>query len=361
MSPVRRTSRPRALAALLAPALAALAGCNTGFAPQYRVTDLRILAVQSQVVGTHTADADLGDTVRLTALVANPQGRAGLSVRWRACRPTDAQTLPPCLDPQWIRDPARFDGPEAVAAGILPLEAVPGATLAPDGTWIQVPLTDPQVQAAIQTAFAQLVQNATANPAFACTLYVDMPVVVIATAAGRQEVSVKRVRLTPLREVTDPALVGKYVLNLNPGVAGMMEDPSDAENCTGGTSLAISCDGVACTQGTCTADPQGGAPTCSPPPGGLDAVPHVLCGVVDASLSQTYFQCSVDGILERDERTNWQWYTTDGSFSDTDAVGNATNAHPRFTRPAGAFTIWLLLRDGRGGEAWMRRDFPALP
>ena len=59
-------------------ALALAAGCDTGFSPQYLVEDLRILAVRVQVVGSLAADADLGETVRLTALVANPRGRAPL-------------------------------------------------------------------------------------------------------------------------------------------------------------------------------------------------------------------------------------------------------------------------------------------
>ena len=76
-------------------ALALAAGCDTGFSPQYLVEDLRILAVRVQVVGSLAADADLGETVRLTALVANPRGRAPLRVRWATCIPDGTEALPP--------------------------------------------------------------------------------------------------------------------------------------------------------------------------------------------------------------------------------------------------------------------------
>ena len=74
-------------------ALALAAGCDTGFSPQYLVEDLRILAVRVQVVGSLAADADLGETVRLTALVANPRGRAP-RVRWATCIPDGTEALP---------------------------------------------------------------------------------------------------------------------------------------------------------------------------------------------------------------------------------------------------------------------------
>lgn len=356
----------RPLALLASSLLALAAGCNTGFAPQYRVTDLRVLAVRSQVVGmaTHAADADLGDTVRLTALVANPLARQPLQIRWRACAPSATELLSPCLDPQWLATPERFDTPEAANLGVFALEEVPGATLAPDGTWIEVPLTDPGVQAIIQQAFDQAIQFAIDNPPYRCTLYVELPVVVIVEAGGLQQVSVKRVRLTPKSQIqSNQDLAGKYILNVNPGITGLYFDPSDQDSCVGGAPLAVTCDALSCdTAETCEPDPQGGLPVCAPLPGGLDATPRVLCGRIDDRFTQEFNQCSPSGTpVAFDERTTWQWYTTGGSLSDADGVGNATSAHPKLTRPQEAFTLWLLLRDGRGGEAWLRRDFAALP
>jgi len=367
------TSVRAPLARLTPIALALLPlACNTGFAPQYRVTDLRVLTVRSQVLGSAAADADVGDTVRLTALVANPLGRAGLLLKWRACIPTTSQALPPCLDPQWLATPARFDTPEAAARGVFPLDQVPGASQAPDGSWIEVPLTDPSVTAAVQAVFDQAIQFALDNPPYQCTLYVELPVVIIAQADGAQQVSVKRVRLAPVREVADdgslPPGFDKYTLNFNPGITGIYVDPTSLDDCLGGPPLAVTCDqAITCDTGaTCTPDPQGGLSYCTPTDATLDANAHVLCGRVDARFDQQYGQCAPGAAtstppLMLDERTSWQWYTTGGSLSDADGVGNVTSAHPKLTRPPGAFTLWLLLRDGRGGENWLRRDFDALP
>ena len=104
-------------------AAAALAACNTGFAPQWRVVDLRILAARAEVLGSDPAaalpaDPDAGETVRLTALVANPQGLPGVTVRWKACLPEQGQVVSPCLDPAVLRDPARLDSiPGAIDLG----------------------------------------------------------------------------------------------------------------------------------------------------------------------------------------------------------------------------------------------------
>ncbi len=358
-----------ALPSLLALALAA---CNPDFEPQYRVTDLRILTVRAEVVGSDYADADLGippaipDTLRLTALVANPLGRSPLHVRWRACQPTQTQALPPCLDTDWLRDPSRFDGPDALAAGVLPLELVPSATIAPDGTSVELPLSDPAVQPAIQAAFDALIQFATENPPYQCSLYVELPVVAIAEAGGQEQVAVKRVRLTPYSEAqSDPALRDKYVRNVNPTIMSISLDPADADTCDlGAAPFVETCTPPnACTAAApCDPEPSGGEASCAL--AGLDGASHVLCALAPADAIQSFNQCAPDGTInvpQLMEGSNWQWYATGGTFSDADSVGNVTDAHPAFTRPPGPFTLWLILRDGRGGVAWVRRDFSALP
>jgi hypothetical protein len=78
--------------------------------------------------------------------------------------------------------------------------------------------------------------------------------------------------------------------------------------------------------------------------------------------------CGPDGPLrpppeepDEPESLSWQWYVTDGEFLDVGPVGNATGGTIEFRRPPGPFTIWGILRDGRGGEAWVRRDIAGLP
>ena len=50
-----------------------------------------------------------------------------------------------------------------------------------------------------------------------------------------------------------------------------------------------------------------------------------------------------------------------GDFPEFTGVGNAVDASPEFERPASAFTLWVVLRDGRGGADWTRREVGAPP
>ncbi len=340
---------------LLAPALLALAACNTGFQPQYLVTDLRILAVRAEVVGTGFADADVGDTLRLTALVVNPQARPGLAAVWRACVPQPGQLISPCLDPAVLRDASTLDG----KPGVIRLDQV--GTPSPDGRSIDVPLTG-ALGTAVGQAFDALVAQAT--PANACSLFLELPVVVQVDVAGRREVALKNVRLTPASRETSPPL-DLYVRNVNPVIATLEADPSDEADCFGGVILLEPCPSGACGTGaTCTAGADGTAAQCLPAPGDLPGGTRVMCAGQEGA-PQQFDQCSessggtaTGGVLE--EKQNWQWYATAGSFPDAMGVGNVTDDHPKFERPPGAFTLWVVLRDGRGGEGWIRRDFAAL-
>ena len=337
----------RPAAALLALAAVAGAGCSADFAPQYRVTDLRILAIRSVVVGTEsnpstTADGDPPDVLRLWALVANPQARPGLTVTWRACVPTGTDALVPCLDPEALRDPASLDGrPGVIALG--------------QGASVDVSLARPDVEAAL----TELVKRAESDPSVACHLYVELPVVVVAEAGGRLESALKTVRIAPVREAAGTSVAGDYLLNTNPGIARIDTDPADADACTGGAPIVDVCLS-ACGAGTCQPDPEGGLSQCTPPPGTLAAGSHVVCGLVDANAIQTYPRCdAANAFYAVDETLAWQWYLTDGTIEKTGMVGNATGDHVTLTPPAGPFTLWVVLRDVRGGVSWVQRDFPA--
>jgi hypothetical protein len=61
------------------------------------------------------------------------------------------------------------------------------------------------------------------------------------------------------------------------------------------------------------------------------------------------------------EDLSWQWYSTGGEFPEFDGIGNATGGSVDFVRPAEPFTIWAILRDGRGGEDWLERIISAAP
>jgi hypothetical protein len=321
---------------LVALPCAALA-CSPDFEPQYRVTDLRILGVRSEVAGTQRqADADLGDRVRLSVLVGNPLGRAPLRVRWATCLPDGSDALSACLDPDALRDLDAF-------------LARPGVLVLGEGTTIEV--TVPQVAA----AFDAIAARALAEPAFACRLYVELPVVVVAEAGGRREVAVKRVRLVPYRTFAEhPVLAGVYPPNENPGISGVQAAESDTQcGTSAAVPIAAPC-GSACPFAACAPDNFCAAV----PPDGL----VVLCGLARPASSERFDQCAPDGArIAFHEPLDWQWYVTAGTFPESgDGVGNAVGADVEFERPPGAFTLWVIVRDGRGGEGWLARSFPPL-
>ncbi len=325
--------------------LALLAACNKEFPPQYLVTDFRVLAIRAEVVGAEPlADGDTGDTLRLTALLANPQGLSPVAVRWKACLPAQGQTVPPCLDATYLADPARLDG----APGVVDLGS---------GDAIQVPVP-PEVAPYLAT----LVERATADPVYACTLYAPVPVVAIATAGPQQRVALKGARLTPYREVAGTPLEGAYVPNRNPFLDSVAAGASEDEACNAGTPAVRACASSAdCGGAACLPDPAGGPGWCDDP---RPAAGAFLCARHPAEAVQTYFQCRPDGSrVELAEDLDYQWYVTGGSFDGptvepVSGTGNVTDQSVSFWPPAGPFTLWVVVRDGRGGSGWLRRDFP---
>jgi hypothetical protein len=330
---------------LLPLALVALAACIDDLAPQYRVTDLRVLAVRAQVLpqtGPATmADPLPGDTLRLEALVANPLARAPLTVTWYACWPTGTDAVPACVDERYLRDPAALPRAAAdPASGVVALGA---------GESVSVPIpaaSDPRVAAAV----ALLVRRVVDQPTWACALYAELPVVAVVEANGRRELAVKRVRLA-----ADPAMVaaaleaagieasrasvlaGAYVRNENPGVFGV---------------------GTGASEEACAGDATTAAPASFPPER------TTVCGAVSAG-AQAY-NATCDGatgvpVATAVESLSWQWYVTAGEFPDAGGIGNETESAPELDRTPGPFTLWVLLRDGRGGVDWSTVAVDALP
>jgi hypothetical protein len=311
----------------------ALTACNSELAPQYRVTDLRILAVQVLNLSRPWADADLGDQLQLSALVANPLDRAPLTVRWFTCLPDGTEALPACLDPSVLRDLDR-------------LASVPGV--------IELPQSGPRITVTIpdiEGAFDTLLAKATSEPARQCQLYVELPIVALAEAGERREIAVKRIRLTPADRVVGTPLEGGYVPNENPVLLSVHQIADEDAPCGEGALVVAPC--LLCPSLAC-----GGDGFC---PGGYPATDALLCGRSDPRVPpQEFNQCSPDG-----ERTafyedfEWQWYATGGTFPEYEGIGNAVGKEVEFFRPPGPFTLWVVLRDGRGGETWLERSFPA--
>lgn len=329
---------------LLAAALLALTACNTGFNPQYRVDDTRILAVRHQVQGTpSTADVAPGETVVLEALIARP--RDGTRVTWIGCLPPASEAITPCADRALLENPEALRG----RGGVLLLGAgtFPAAGAGPDlVASVTVSLADPAMVGSLDAALDFALAPARSDPAFACRLYTEIDVVALVEAPSvRPQAALKRVRVTSLEAIArnspyegfggvtlDPASAASiYTTNLNPAIANVRVGPTNPGACSGGTVLAS---GAAF-------------------PGGRVA----LCGVGDAGQQTT--QCDADGPRPSREEYGWQWYVTAGEFADQGSgVGNVNESAPEFERPPGPFSMWTILRDQRGGISWTRRDYP---
>lgn len=288
---------------LLPIALLALAACIDDLAPQYRVTDLRILGLRAEVEGSRWADAVPGDVLRLEALVANPLGRAPVEVAWFGCVPDGPGGALPCLEEQTLRDPAAL----ASTPGVFPIGT--GATIS-----FAVPgRSDPGI-ARLLDLLAQL------PPAFGCRRYVELGVAAVVRAGDIEEVAVKRVRLTPATSEPAPA----YVRNANP--TGLIARRAATEDCRFSEPVEL-------------------AP--------FPAAKTFLCGFADEAAPQRFNLCDSAGPSDTaEESLDWQWYVTAGEFPEVGGVGNATGDSPEFEAPGVPFTLWLILRDGRGGVAW---------
>ncbi len=308
----------------------ALAGCNSGFEPQYRVKDLRFLAIRAHVQGSASADAYPGDTIVLDALVANPLARPGLGVTWFGCFPPADESLPPCADPSFLQDPRKL----ATDPRVTPLGM---------GESLTLPI-DP---ALVTSALAFITQVALVpDKPLRCRLFAELVVVAVAEAQGRSVVAMKRVRVTPRPETLPTELQDVYLLNLNPAVVDVVRAPLDRASCGG---------------------EQGGAGGTELEAVAFPADQSVLCGVAAPGSVGTFNVCKVDTdtgtvTIEPDtEDLSWQWYVTGGEFPDFSGIGNANGGDVDFTRPPEAFTIWVVLRDGRGGEDWATYVVSAAP
>lgn len=322
---------------LLAAALV-LTACNNDFDPQYRVKDVRVLAVRDSVPGSTTADVTPGGGVVLEALVANPLHRPGLTVGWFTCLPQASQALTPCDDRLFLEDPSRL----LVTPGVIPLGANVFAAASPEPAVvasISPPITDPATVTSLELALGFALDTAVSNPAYVCSLFTELPVIVVADAGGVRSLARKQVRIASLADIAArPTLPqGLYVINTNPAVGDVLRGSPDPDACTTGASL-------------------------SAPPFPAGKTP--LCGAADASPANAPQIFSVCDPTPRPvaESLSWQWYVTDGDFPDDNGgVGNATGQNLDFTRPATPFSLWAIVRDGRGGTGWTRWDFAAAP
>jgi hypothetical protein len=315
------------------------------------VNSLRVLGASAHIDngdGVDWADAEVGDNVTFKALIANPTGIPDVTVTWVTCIPSLNKTVTPCNSETVLRQPTDLkqmaDDP---SSGVILL-----------GVGETIQFTIPQE---VQPLLDQLIANADANLNAQCSLYALAPVIIIVEGSDGTTVSaVKNLRLSPWSQVgpgaSDPALQ-HYIRNFNPSIAAL-NLPNDATACVGQT-LVQSCQSDAdCGGAPCSAD--GWCPPASPFPSG----PTTICGQLPDADSQTYYYCGMDGVDgSQMEYPSITWYETAGSESgiaNKHVAGTPDLPSRTFqvvTRPPGPFTLYGVIRDGRGGENWIVQDF----
>lgn len=342
----------RAASAFLLAVALGTSACVSGFdRNDQTVNSLRILGIANHVDngdGVDWADAEVGDVVTFQALVANPTNVPDVTVKWVTCIPSLDNNVTPCTSETELRQPA-----DLIEKAKDPTS---GVILLGEGETIQS-----TVPGELQSTMDALIARADKSPNAQCSLYLPSPVIVIAQGSDGTTVSaVKNLRLSPWSKVgptaSDPALQ-HYIRNANPTITSL-EIPADKSACAGQT-LVQSCKTDAdCGGSTCSAD--GWCPPAPFPTG-----PTTVCGQIPDADSQTYYYCGMDGVDGSElEYPSITWYETAGtesSISNTNTAGTPTLAARTFqiiNRPPGPFTLYGVVRDGRGGENWIAQDFP---
>jgi hypothetical protein len=313
------------LGAVVAAALAASA-CTTIPGDDLVVDRVRVVGARAQVAGPGDwADPGSGQQVTFSALVLDPKN-VGSTVRWTLCIPRSPFEVTPCEDQKLLTNPE---------------------SIVPAPPWIldlgTGPAVDWTVTEEVRAELLALFGQPPGDPVLRCSEYLELPMLISAEGGGKRDVAIKRVRIAPLAESTDSL----YVRNANPVVAEVRYDTGN-DACTGGQRLAwfagcggdADCGGTArCRDGTCVA----------PYPSGW----HALCAVAAPGSQQEVARCTSGGAVVEPrpvESLYHSWFSDGGEF-DT----SGTDLGPgqiRFDARGQAATLWVLMRDGRGGESW---------
>ena len=340
------------LASLLGPLVAlGLASCVSGFdRNDQQVTGLRILGAAAHIDngdGVDWADAEVGDTVTLSALVGNPTAIPNVTVTWVTCLPSLMNTVTPCTDMTVLRQPA----------DLIPMADIPNSGVLKLGVGETIKYTVPPE---VGYLLDQLITRADQNLNAQCALFIEAPMIIIAQGGGSTVTAVKNLRLSPWSQIgptdkSNPALQG-YVRNANPSITAL-NIPNDKSACVGQTLVA-----------SCQTDADCGGATCSIdhwcPPLAFPAGNQTICGQIPDADIQTYYYCGLDGIDGSEmEYPTITWYATGGGqadISNSNTAGTpdlASRTFELYTRPPGPFTLYGVVRDGRDGENWIAQAF----
>jgi hypothetical protein len=290
--------------------LALLMGCSADFDPPSRIEGLRVLAVRAD-----EPYAAPGDTVQLTALAVDPAGRA-LQWGWGTCVDPDSSEVVDCIDhADWSGFTIAPDAP--THAVTIPADAIdrlaPAARARATVGVITVvcpgDLSLPSLPSSIE---------ATGSLPFVCRDHATGRTL----ATDEYAAGVKRIFV----RATDR--------NANPTIANVTWDGHDWSDTA--TQHAAVC----ATDGNSLAN--------------CDSVLHQVA----ANAAPGSAESGVDSFgASFAEQVIVQYYATEGSFSDGVRIASdpVTKWTARQETAGRTVTMWMVLRDDRGGVSWTSR------
>jgi hypothetical protein len=345
---------------LIAAALlwAGASGCESGFDRNDQIVNsLRILGAAAHIDngdGVDWADAQVGDTVTLSALVANPTGIPTVTVTWVTCLPSLNDTLTPCANETVLRQPT----------DLITMAANPANGVIELGVGETIQYTVPQE--GVGDLLAQLIARAKdpKTPNAQCSIFIEAPLIIIAQGSdGSVVTAVQNLRLSPWSQlgpfVNDPALQ-YYVRNANPDLTAL-NLAADLSPCAGQQTLVKSCQSDADCAGVGPCSAEGWCPPAAVFPPNVN---QLICAQLAANAAQTYDYCGLNGFNGSEmEQPSITWYETagtQGGVSNSNTAGTPdlkSRTFETFTRPPGPFTLYGVVRDGRDGQNWIAQDF----
>lgn len=334
---MRAAPVPVALVALLTTA------CGFSFQRRSEVLDRRVLAIQAEPPELIADGSPLPSTVVLTALVVDPgAGATPVAYAWRSCTSAVAGgAVGPNRKNKGQPDPTTGRCDEADADTLVTRGERPLVDLSALEVAMPIP---PSLGGALQVA---------ASRGFAVSVYVSAQLFVANDVAPLY--AFKRV-------VVSPPLPAGRKPNRNPHVAALLFDdvPWSPDQ-----PLPVKLHGCDDTQKTTIPDPTDDTRT-------VATCVHRVTPAFDANESEAYAVQQFDGQrLDLKERLRFDWYVDQGTLVEQTTreqtefdLKERDPLSTRWNEPAqagGLVTLWVVVRDGRGGESWEQRQVDLSP
>jgi hypothetical protein len=333
--------------AVVAIAAGASGGCGFNFASPSVVVDRRILVIEvspPEVI----AGAALPPSVGVAALVVDPTDpSAQAAFEWRTCA-VAATTNGGSGRGGGIRagggtnvgGSLLSNGASQSGSSLTRCDAIDSTTLVQSGS-AALPALAVGAPFPAEVAAALLSPSISALPQMQVELRVD-------SSAG-ELYAVKAVTITG-------SLPPGQAPNTNPQIDSLQFDGLDWSASTP-VNLAYG----ACQSGAMT------SVTDSTTGRKVSVCSHSVNPVVDASQSQFYFTQLADGSYQNEtERLRFSWFTDGGSFDhettsqpapgESAAPNGLATSWREPTSLQSPITLWVVVRDGRGGTSWQQRE-----